>query len=139
MRRLACASAPSDQRHLSFRSLNTYRNAVPKSPRDQNLYFEILIVRIKESFTFIIYNHPPHKHYRFKYFKTKHVFCVRKINVSLRRLFYKHKNKCLMGIIDYNHFGGGGGGVILCYFCLFCDAFVHICLLRPCGHLLGKG
>ena len=22
---------------------------------------------------------------------------------------------------------------------LFCYAFVHVCLLMPCGHLLGKG
>ena len=34
-----------------------------------------------------------------------------------------------------------------CYFCgsfvffsvLFCYAFMHVCLLMPCGHLLGKG
>ena len=27
----------------------------------------------------------------------------------------------------------------LCYFCLFCYFFVRVCLLIPCGHLLGKG
>ena len=28
----------------------------------------------------------------------------------------------------------------LCYFCLvFSYAFVRVCLLMPCGHLLGKG
>ena len=26
----------------------------------------------------------------------------------------------------------------LYYFCLFCYAFVRVCLLMPCGHLLGK-
>ena len=27
----------------------------------------------------------------------------------------------------------------LCYFCLVVYAFMHVCLLMPCGHLLGKG
>ena len=26
-----------------------------------------------------------------------------------------------------------------CYFCIVCYAFVRVCLLMPCGHLLGKG
>ena len=27
----------------------------------------------------------------------------------------------------------------LYYFCLFCYAFMHVCLLMPCGNLLRKG
>ena len=27
----------------------------------------------------------------------------------------------------------------LCYFCLVSFAFMYICMLMPCGHLLGKG
>ena len=27
----------------------------------------------------------------------------------------------------------------LCFSVLFCYAFMHVCLLMPCGHLLGKG
>ena len=37
----------------------------PMSPRDQNLYFEVSVGRIKESYPLIIYNQPLHKKYRF--------------------------------------------------------------------------
>ena len=36
----------------------------------------------------------------------------------------------------------GGASLVdhLCYFCLvFCYTFVRVCLLMPCGHMLGKG
>ena len=31
------------------------------------------------------------------------------------------------------------GLVIYAISVLFCYAFMHVCLLMPCGHLLGKG
>ena len=30
-------------------------------------------------------------------------------------------------------------GIIYVISVLFCYAFMHVCLLMPCGHLLGKG
>ena len=37
-------------------------------------------------------------------------------------------------------FQGGASFVDhLCYFCIFCCAFMHVCLLMYCGHLLGNG
>ena len=40
----------------------------------------------------------------------------------------------------YWPFKGGASFVDrLCYFCLFCYAFMHVCLLMPCDHLLRKG
>ena len=40
----------------------------------------------------------------------------------------------------YWPFRGGASFVDhLCYFCLVCYAFMLVCLLLPCGHLLGKG
>ena len=52
---------------------------------------------------------------------------------------------CYYTIIDFllillTAFQGGASFVDhLCYFCLVWFAFMHVCLLMPCGHLLGKG
>ena len=61
---------------------------------------------------------------------------------------YGHAKKicsCLemMAIEKRVHWPFQGGASFVyhsCYFCLFfCHASMHVCMLMPCGHLLGKG
>ena len=59
----------------------------------------------------------------------------------MEKLVLENKFKIVVSLFGATDRSQGGASFWIIYVIsvLFCYAFMHICLLMPCGHLLGKG